>query len=407
MKLNFKSPTKHLLSLGLAFTLCFAFTNTTLQAQDDKGVAKDSTTVFKFGDTQVQIKGDKEISVKENGDTTRVNVFGTEVLVVEGKKGTNVKVGRKDGKGVKVEESGKGDTVKVNVFGTEITVIEGKDGDTDVKIGDINIGVDDDDDKKSNKKSSDDDDDDGNWDDDDDDDDDDWDDDDDDDDGGNWDINVGNGDRKLKKVKTRWWLVDLGVNPLLQNNSFDLTGEASNLDLNIGKSTNVQLHVFSQRISVIQNVLNLKYGLGLDFSNYRFTNNINLVPDAASFSDLVQLENDLTYNKNKLVTTYANLPVMVNIITNPRRPRRSFRVSAGVYGGLLLGAHTKQRSNAEGKTKVRDDFNVRQFRYGFRGEVGIGVLNFYTNYSPVGLFQDDIGAPELYPISMGISVIPF
>lgn len=210
--------------------------------------------------------------------------------------------------------------------------------------------------------------------------------------------------RNNSRIKTRWILFDMGVSTYLDNGSFNLSPELDQFDQRYGRSLNYQLHVFKQRIGLIKNNVNLLYGLGFDFSNYSFENPITLVKNSNPL--FVDVESTIDYKKNKLVTTALNVPLMLNFETNPNHPGKSFRLSAGVYGGLLIGSHTRQKSEEFGNHKERDDYNLNKLRYGLVGQIGMGPINFYANYSPQSLFRDGRG-PDLQPFNVGLSIIPF
>ncbi len=210
--------------------------------------------------------------------------------------------------------------------------------------------------------------------------------------------------KKMNRVKTRYLLFDMGVSTYLHEGSFNLPSELEAFEQRYGRSLDYNLHVFKQRVGFAKNHVNLLYGLGFNFSNYSFENPITLLKNTNPLE--ITLNENIDYRKNKLVTTSVNVPVMINFETNPRKAKKSFRIGAGVYGGLLIGSHTRQKSNEEGNDKVRDDFNLNKVRYGFLGQVGIGPINFYANYSPQSLFKEDRG-PDLQPLNIGVSIIPF
>lgn len=210
--------------------------------------------------------------------------------------------------------------------------------------------------------------------------------------------------KKKKKdtaIKTRWLLMDIGLNSYLAE---DQLGQTSPLDLRHGKSVEVDLYVFKQRIGIFKNHVNLNYGLGFNFNNYRFTEDIRLVPDQDRLT--VVEDTETNYSKVKLATTSLEVPLMLNFETKPNDKDKSFRIGVGGYGKLLLSAHTKHKSDSEGKVKVRDNFGLNSFNYGLKGELGIGPVNLYVKYALNPLFQDN-PLPEMMPVSAGISLLSF
>ncbi|MGB1243107.1 MAG: outer membrane beta-barrel protein [Chitinophagales bacterium] len=205
------------------------------------------------------------------------------------------------------------------------------------------------------------------------------------------------------KVKTRWFMLDFGFNTYLADGSFNLPNELNDFDLDYARSVNVNMHIFRQRIGLVGHNFNFMYGLELAWNNYHFENDITLLHNV---DEVTVIESGVDFKKNKLATTFLQVPVLFNIETNPRKPGKSFRISAGGYGGLLLGARTKQKSSENGKVKIKDDFNLNKFRYGVIGQVGVGCINFYVDYALNGLFKEDLG-PDLRPISIGFTLVPF
>ncbi|HRI29875.1 MAG TPA: outer membrane beta-barrel protein, partial [Chitinophagales bacterium] len=157
-------------------------------------------------------------------------------------------------------------------------------------------------------------------------------------------------------VKTRYLLFDMGVSTYLHDGSYTLPNNLEQFEQRYGRSLDYNLYAFKQKLSFAQKHLNLTYGLGFNFSNYSFENPITLQKNTNPL--VVTIDESRNYRKNKLVTTFINVPVMVGFETNPRKPNKSIRLSGGVFGGALLGSHTRQKDKEDGNIKVRDDFNL-------------------------------------------------
>lgn len=207
---------------------------------------------------------------------------------------------------------------------------------------------------------------------------------------------------KTKRFTTRWFMLDVGLATLLEDGSFNLT--TPELELNQGRSWDINLHIFRQRIGFARNHVNLMYGMSVDFNHFNFDSNSVLVADTNVVT--FRTPDNVNYNKNKLRTTYLEVPVLLNFNTNPRKSSRSVRVSGGVYGGLLVRAKTKQKSDSFGKTTDKDNYNLNRFRYGIVGELGLGPVNLYAKYQLNSMFENDQAGP-VYPLTFGITVIPF
>lgn len=153
-----------------------------------------------------------------------------------------------------------------------------------------------------------------------------------------------------------------------------------------------------QKLNLVKHVVNLKYGLGLEMYNFRFSKHQNLSyrndPEPFVFMDSIR------FSKNKLYAGYLSVPFMVNINPTPQK-HNGLSFSAGVSAGYLVGSHEKQISDERGKQKIHDDFNLNPWRLAIVGEVGLGVVRLYGSYS-INKLHKDITGVEQYPYAVGI-----
>lgn len=212
-----------------------------------------------------------------------------------------------------------------------------------------------------------------------------------------------NEDAKNKRLVTRFLLLDIGFAGFLSEGSFNLPPEQEYLDLRFGRSRNVNLQLFTQRVRFGDNHLNFSYGLMFEFNKYRLQNDVRLIEGV---SPLMWEDVGMELRKNKLKAAYLYLPVMFGVESNPDRVMKSFRLRAGIYAGVLTSSKQKMVGSITDREKNRDDFNLNRFRYGFRGEIGYGLINFYVHYSFAQMFKEDQG-PDLQPINFGLMLLPF
>lgn len=216
-------------------------------------------------------------------------------------------------------------------------------------------------------------------------------------------IEVDKRPRKPSNLSTNWWIFDLGFANLRDETDYNSAAARSylsngtvtkdNLDLRVGKTSNVNIWVFMQRLNITKGVLNLKYGLGLEMFNIRYENNISYHKNPTYiFNDSVD------FSKNKLYAGYATVPFMLNINTKPGQ-KKGLSFSAGVSAGYLVGSHTKQISDERGKTKTKGDLDLEQFRLAYIGEIGLGPVRLFGSYSTTPLHEKGL---KQYPYSLGI-----
>lgn len=208
---------------------------------------------------------------------------------------------------------------------------------------------------------------------------------------------------ELKDVRTRYFLLEMGVNGYHRNGSITTPIGYPGLELNYSKSVQVSLDLFRQRLNLIGHHVNLEYGMGLSFNDYRFSQDV--IPVARQ-TELTFTPLDEPVKKAKLTATYLEVPLLLNFESKPEDLEESFRLSAGAFGGFLLGARTKYKTVTGRKVKERDDFNLSTFRYGLTGSIGYGWFNLYVDYALNEMFKDNEG-PEVYPFSIGIVLLGF
>jgi hypothetical protein len=220
--------------------------------------------------------------------------------------------------------------------------------------------------------------------------------------------------KKPSNVATNWWILDLGfanMNDKTVYGSADANSYLNytvrpgqqpftkdDLDLRNGKTTNINLWFFMQRLNVTKGIVNLKYGLGLEMFNFRYDNNITYHKNPAYiFRDTVN------FTKNKLYTSYISVPFMLNINTRPGK-KQALSFSGGVSAGYLVGSRNKQISAQRGKEKIKGDFDLEKFRVAYIGELGLGPVRLFGSYSVNPMHERGL---KQYPYSFGIRLSNF
>lgn len=211
--------------------------------------------------------------------------------------------------------------------------------------------------------------------------------------------------RKRKNLSTNWSILDIGfanlrdetiygsaeANAYLQGGGQHFT--KADMKLRTNKTSNVNFWLFMQKLNVAKHVVNLKYGLGLEMYNFRYSTNISYRENPVRvFRDSVQ------FSKNKLYAGYVTVPFMVNINATPDR-KRGFSLSAGVSAGYLVGSRNKQVSTERGKQKIKGDFELEKWRLAYIAELGLGPVRLYGSYSINPLHERGL---KQYPYAIGL-----
>lgn len=209
-------------------------------------------------------------------------------------------------------------------------------------------------------------------------------------------------DRKTPKrsnLNTNWWILDIGFSSYVDNTNYGSVGaqayapgsNKSWFDLKDGKSRNVNLWFFMQKLNVASHVVNLKYGLGLELNNYRFKQPIRFEPNPPATVNPPRVILDATtvgrtYKKDKLAADYLTAPIMLNFNFTPNR-REGFGLSAGISAGYLYSARNKTITSDEGKKKAKDDFELERWKLSYIAELSLGPVRFYGSYAFKNMFE--------------------
>ena len=219
-------------------------------------------------------------------------------------------------------------------------------------------------------------------------------------------INVKRKPYTFSKVSTNWWIFDLGFANVNDKTNYSAT-DAQNFLRSVGpggkpgkddlklrqsKSSNVNIWIVMQRLSLAKGYVNLKYGLGLEMFNLRYQSSVRY-----NQSPNYIYKDSIGFSKNKLYVGYATVPFMININTSPGKKTLSF--SAGVSAGYLVGSHTKEISAQRGKEKTKGDLGLEKFRLAYVGELGIGPIRLFGTYAMTKLHDSGL---EQYPYSLGV-----
>jgi hypothetical protein len=216
---------------------------------------------------------------------------------------------------------------------------------------------------------------------------------------------ISNKRKSRTNISTNWWIVDLGFANYTDETNYaaarqsgfvsqDITSE-DNLKLRTGKSVNVNIWLFQQRLNLIKHAVNLKYGLGVELNNYRFDDERVRFSKNPTF---VSIDQGLAgAGKNKLAADYVTIPLMLNFNLTPGR-RNGFGFSAGISAGYLYSSRQKIKDDGD-KNKLRDDFNLEKWKISYIGELTLGPVRLYGSLATRSMWERGL---DQTPYNVGI-----
>ncbi|MBK7884914.1 MAG: outer membrane beta-barrel protein [Chitinophagaceae bacterium] len=236
------------------------------------------------------------------------------------------------------------------------------------------------------------------------------------------DITMGRKNKQKKEnpnVSTNWGVIDLGFSNYIDNTNYGTAGSylvnrpgfpdlgKNDFKVRTGKSINVNIWIFMQRLNLIKHHVNLKYGLGLELNNYRYKSSVSYkeggpvpyTPNASLNSPFI-FRDSVGFTKNKLAADYLTVPLMLNFVTHPgNNNSKGISLSVGISAGYLYSQRNKQRSDERGKEKNRGDYDLERFKLSYIAELGLGPVRLYGSYSPQSFYQQGL---NIKPYNIGI-----
>lgn len=148
--------------------------------------------------------------------------------------------------------------------------------------------------------------------------------------------------------------------------------------------------------------LYIDWGAGVSLQSFSFENTRTRLikgPNDISFAE----DTNVIGKRSKLRMSHVNLHFVPTISFGRYS---AFRVGFGGYAGYRIGANVKYKySDVDGdnqKDKIKDNWFVNPFRYGLRATIGWDSFDLFFNYDLTELFEDDITAPRLNPVTFGV-----
>ena len=215
--------------------------------------------------------------------------------------------------------------------------------------------------------------------------------------------NSGKKHHKNSNLSTNWVILDLGFSNYIDNTNYAgapaqafAPGSNENwFNLRTGKSVNVNIWLFMQRLNLVQHVLNLKYGIGIELNNYRYEENIRYAKNPPMvYKDVIE------YSKNKLAADYVTVPLMLNFNFTPNSSNnKSFGLSVGASAGYLYSSRQKYISDETGKEKTKGNLGLEPFKISYIAEVQLGPIKLYGSLATNTMFENGL---DQKPYNVGL-----
>ena len=168
-------------------------------------------------------------------------------------------------------------------------------------------------------------------------------------------------------------------------------------NLRNGKSVNVNIWAFMQKLNLSKHVVNLKYGLGIELNNYRFEDTRVTYLKTPSPAQVVLIDSP-SHTKDKLAADYVTIPMMLNFNFTPKRDD-GFGLSFGVSAGYLYSSRQKFKGGEADKYKTKGNFSLEPWKISYIAELQLGPVKFYGSYATKSMYKKGL---DHTPYNVGI-----
>jgi Outer membrane protein beta-barrel domain len=224
---------------------------------------------------------------------------------------------------------------------------------------------------------------------------------------------------KKNKPSTNYFVFDIGFSNWDDKTNYANTNgyayskpgnsafSADDMKLRAGKSMNINIWIFMQKLALVKKNVNLKYGVGVEFDNYSFRSPVSLKeggPLPYSVGGVITntafiFRDSISFSKNKLNLKYLTVPLMLNFATTKQKGKRVLAASIGASAGYLIRQRNKQNSTERGKQKNQGDYDLEQFKLSYIAEFSLGPIRLYGSYSPKSIFEKGL---DIRPYTLGV-----
>ncbi len=208
-------------------------------------------------------------------------------------------------------------------------------------------------------------------------------------------------EHRRSHFKGHWAGIEVGFNNYVTDNyNFSLPAGIEYMSLNSGKAVNFNLN-FSQLSIGLGRHIGFVTGLGLNWNNYVFDGNNNIIKDSGG--NIINDPYTEPLKKSKLATLYLDLPFLfeIQIPTDHHR----INIAAGPIGAVKISSHSKVVFENGDKAKSDGDYSLNMLRYGVTARIGYQNLEIYGTYYMTPLFRQGKGpgGVDLFPFEIGLA----
>lgn len=192
---------------------------------------------------------------------------------------------------------------------------------------------------------------------------------------------------------------DIGLSKYHSGSDFSTPAGYPFLETQAGKTLNVGFDFAQMGIRFNPHV-KVMLAAGLDWNHMRLRQNVTILPNQPV---LTASTDAVDYEKNRFSSRYLRVPLYFEYKTAKNEKGKKATVIFGPEVGFLLNGKVKQVSGANGKTKVKDDYNFEPLRYGANMRIGYGGAGIFFKYYMNDVFANNQGPADFKNLNFGFT----
>jgi hypothetical protein len=156
----------------------------------------------------------------------------------------------------------------------------------------------------------------------------------------------------------------------------------------------------------------IAYGIGIGSSNIFFNNTFVDVKSNSTRLPFTRTDSSNHFDKFKVTTIYAEIPVELRYYSNPANPNKSWKGALGLKVGTLLKSYSKGKNllNKSGASIYGPSYIIKESDKRFfngtmlagTARIGYGWISLDAGYQFNGVLKDGVG-PSMNKFSLGVT----
>lgn len=157
--------------------------------------------------------------------------------------------------------------------------------------------------------------------------------------------------------------------------------------------------------------LSMAFGPGFASDHIKFSKTYVGIKELSSTLQFRDVSDTNHFKKVKLNTTYLEAPIEFRYTADPLNSDKSFKWAVGVKVGMMLDAHTRNKTLQDKNGNTVNDYKMKEASKRYfnttrlvgTARVGLGHFSLYGSYQITNLFKEGVAA-NIKPFTIGLTL---